>query len=171
MDKEKLQELVDKKLSAVKIGKELECSKSTVVYWLKKFGISISRPGLSEMKFKHCKRCSKDKSLNEFYPRRNKPGGSVYCKVCTNQQTTERQSKFKSLCVEYKGGSCIVCGYNKYFGALDFHHVNPKEKEFRISAYKLNSISEEIKKELDKCILVCSNCHREIHGGVAEVIS
>ncbi len=166
MNREKLQELVDKKISVIKIGKHLGCSKSTVVYWLKKFGISISKLKLSEMETKHCKRCEQGKKIEEFYPRRNKPGGSVYCKVCTNEQTTERHANFKKLCIEYKGGSCVVCGYNKYSGALDFHHVDKSKKDFAISQYKIKQLDDKIKTELDKCILVCANCHREIHGNI-----
>ena len=68
--------------------------------------------------------------------------------------------------VEYKGGSCVICGYNHYMGALEFHHLNPKEKDFNLSHMKKYTFDEKIKNELDKCILVCSNCHREIHGKV-----
>lgn len=73
--------------------------------------------------------------------------------------------KNKKKSVEYKGGKCIVCGYNKCLSALEFHHVNPKEKDFSISTYK-NKKFEDLKKELDKCVLVCSNCHKEIHESI-----
>lgn len=67
----------------------------------------------------------------------------------------------KKILVEYKGGKCEKCGYNKCIEALDFHHIDPSQKEFGISS---NSYSlERMKKEVDKCILVCANCHREIH--------
>ena len=65
--------------------------------------------------------------------------------------------------VEYKGGKCERCGYNKSFAALDFHHEDPSEKDFTIAHARHRSFNEEMKKELDKCILVCANCHREIH--------
>lgn len=63
--------------------------------------------------------------------------------------------------VEYKGGKCEICGYNKSYNVLQFHHINPDEKDFTISrkSYSL----ERLKKEVDKCILVCANCHIEIH--------
>jgi len=65
--------------------------------------------------------------------------------------------------VLYKGGKCEICGYNKCLGALDFHHLNPNEKDFSISDSSKYHNLEEMKKEVDKCILVCANCHREIH--------
>lgn len=71
-----------------------------------------------------------------------------------------RKRKKKEL-VEYKGGECIKCGYNKSIKALEFHHIDPNKKDFTISG-KSYSI-KRLKIEVDKCILVCSNCHNEIH--------
>ncbi len=67
----------------------------------------------------------------------------------------------KQKCVDYKGGKCENCGYNKCLRSLDFHHLDPNEKDFNIS----RSIKswEKTKIELDKCILLCRNCHGEIH--------
>ncbi len=68
----------------------------------------------------------------------------------------------KEKLVEYKGGKCEICGYNKCVEALEFHHLNPEEKDFGISSYSSLSF-DKAKKEVDKCILVCANGHREIH--------
>lgn len=81
----------------------------------------------------------------------------------------KRRRKIKELAIAYKGGKCEVCGYSKYQGALDLHHVNPKVKEFGIGDKGYTRSWEKVKKELDKCILVCANCHREIEAGVARV--
>jgi hypothetical protein len=79
------------------------------------------------------------------------------------KSVVKRRKKIKELAVEYKGGKCERCGYNKYIGALEFHHKDPNEKDFLISRKGHCTSWEKIKKELDKCILVCANCHREIH--------
>ena len=63
--------------------------------------------------------------------------------------------------IEYKGGKCEKCGYKKSTWALEFHHKDPSEKDFGISGKSWSF--ERLKKEVDKCILVCSNCHHEIH--------
>lgn len=68
----------------------------------------------------------------------------------------------KEKLIEYKGGKCEICGYAKCLAALEFHHKNPNEKEFSISSKNIRSF-EAYLKEVDKCILLCSNCHREIH--------
>lgn len=80
----------------------------------------------------------------------------------------ERRYESKRWAIEYKGGKCAVCSYDKCAGALDFHHVTPGTKEFEPADMLNNSVltterKTVLRKELDKCILVCSNCHREIH--------
>ena len=75
------------------------------------------------------------------------------------------RKEFKLKAVEYKENKCIVCGYNKCITALEFHHRDPKEKDFEISnSYRYNGkIEGKIKEELDKCDLICCRCHRELH--------
>ena len=72
------------------------------------------------------------------------------------------EKKLKIKAVEYKGGKCEKCGYKKCNRALEFHHTSPNEKDFTISTYTTLGW-EKLKKELDKCELRCSNCHKEIH--------
>lgn len=72
------------------------------------------------------------------------------------------------MAIEYKGGKCQICGYSKYAGALDLHHTTG-EKDFTMGDDGYTHSWLAIKKELDKCILVCSNCHREIHGGLVKL--
>lgn len=88
------------------------------------------------------------------------------CKKCTVVAVQKRRLKIKKMAVEYKGGKCQNCGYDKYYGALDFHHLDESKKEFAISQYGHSRSWERVKKELDKCIMLCSNCHREVHGGL-----
>lgn len=72
--------------------------------------------------------------------------------------------RVKLRLVEYKGGKCLQCGYDKPFpSAFVFHHRDPSQKDFTL-AYKMNSTSfEQLKKEVDKCDLLCSRCHAEHH--------
>lgn len=67
--------------------------------------------------------------------------------------------------IKMLGGKCSRCGYDRCVDALEFHHVNPAEKEFKLGSG--NTMSwQEYKRELSKCILVCSNCHKEIHSEI-----
>ena len=78
------------------------------------------------------------------------------------KSVTEFRIKLKINAVAYKGGKCEKCGYNKNYTALDFHHINPSKKDFNIASGSIKSW-EKVKQELDKCQLLCANCHREVH--------
>lgn len=118
------------------------------------------------MSTKICPRCLLDLKKEDFYSRRSGNGNSSYCKKCTNTQAIERQHKFKELCVTYKGSVCEFCGYNKYIGALEFHHRDPEAKDFSFAHRRSHTFNQEIIDELDKCILLCSNCHKEEHARI-----
>lgn len=79
--------------------------------------------------------------------------------------SVEYRNKKKLQAVTYKGGKCEICGYDKCIRALEFHHLDSNEKDFNISSSQGDKRwnNQDFKAELDKCILVCSNCHREIH--------
>lgn len=141
--------------------------------------------------------CSKS-CANKHNPRRSKEGrcktchtsisaSRTYCPQCLQQfrnknkeQTKEKRKlylrdavksyvrRLKEQAVSYKGGKCQICGYNRYNGSLDFHHIDESQKDFSISGKSISF--QRLKPELDKCILVCSNCHREIHGGLIDVL-
>ena len=96
-----------------------------------------------------------------LYSRKYRAGHTTTnCNTCV---TLARHRRLKKKLVERKGGKCIRCGYDKYIGALTFHHRSPKEKEFNL-AHSLNRAWEKLKKETDKCDLLCANCHAEEHS-------
>ena len=85
---------------------------------------------------------------------------------CQTEATQARRDKVKLMAIRYKGGKCEICGYDKCVGALEFHHKDPTTKDFGISSKGYTRSWELVKSELDKCVLVCANCHREIHEGL-----
>lgn len=90
--------------------------------------------------------------------------GRFRCKKCTVDAVQKRRKKLKALAVEYKNNKCEKCGYDKCFSALQFHHIDPEKKEFAIGYKGYTKSWENVKKELDKCILLCANCHAELHN-------
>lgn len=110
-----------------------------------------------------CKICNK-----EFFGFLNDT--RIFCYDCSPRgasvaETHKIQKRImKHLLVEYKGGKCIECGYDKCEGALQFHHLDPKDKDFTLSLIKPNTIPmEELYREVDKCMLLCANCHVQKH--------
>lgn len=75
------------------------------------------------------------------------------------------------MAVRYMGGECVFCGYHKDITALEFHHVDENEKEFGLSSDGLTRSWKRVKRELEKCVLVCANCHRELHSGLLQLHS
>ncbi len=82
------------------------------------------------------------------------------CNSCRSNGGIDRVEAKRRM-VEYKGGACHLCGYARCLRALDFHHVDPRTKKFSIAGSHTRSW-ESVRQELDKCMLVCSNCHVEI---------
>lgn len=77
------------------------------------------------------------------------------------------RQRTKQKLVDYKGGKCKFCGYDKYIGNLTFHHRDPMQKDFTISGQTM--AFDRLKSEVDKCELVCHNCHGEIHAGLQAI--
>lgn len=76
-----------------------------------------------------------------------------------------RKTKRKKYLINYKGGECCICGYNKCKAALVFHHLKPEEKSFSIGN-RATAPLKAVLKEVDKTLLLCHNCHSEVHQGL-----
>lgn len=116
--------------------------------------------------YKFCSLCQNYLIFDEenFIPNISKKSrGSHKCRKCEYKNNRDRHNKRKSELVDLHGSSCRLCGYEKYIGALEFHHINPAEKDKNFRDM-IRLLPELAAKELEKCILVCTNCHREIHG-------
>lgn len=110
-----------------------------------------------------CSKCKQNKNELEFY--QNSKRKATYCKKCFNLYTVNRWIKRKIEAIQYKGCKCIDCGisYPNYpYQVFDFHHINPTEKDYEWDKLRLKS-DKTIKEELDKCVLLCANCHRIRH--------
>lgn len=166
MDKNILIDLVEAGNSQREIAKELDVSQTTIKYWLKKFELHTKCKQFASRPELKCSSCNEtDQSC--FYKSKD---GYVrsWCKKCHNKYAVKRFRKYKAQAVAYKGGECEVCGYKKCLGSLDFHHKNPASKDLNWNKMRHWKF-EKVKKELDKCVLVCRNCHGEIHYGDSDM--
>lgn len=109
--------------------------------------------GGEDRKIRNCGLCNKQYRYN-----RGIGATLAYCPSCMTMRA-RRATKVKF--VEYLGGKCVRCGYNKCMDALEFHHIDPSTKKFSISGSHTRRWSIA-KAELDKCEILCANCHREI---------
>ncbi len=79
----------------------------------------------------------------------------------------KRRKVVRQKALAHKGSKCELCGYDRWLEALEFHHPDGEAKEFGVSSRGYTRSWERVKAELDKCVLLCANCHREIHAGKA----
>ncbi|HEV2389345.1 MAG TPA: hypothetical protein VGS04_01340 [Nitrososphaerales archaeon] len=85
------------------------------------------------------------------------------------REVNTHRRRLKSRAIAYKGGKCILCGYDRCNAALEFHHLDRAIKSFGLSRKGITRSWDSIRTELDKCILICANCHREVEAGVRTV--
>lgn len=167
MDKHLIETTLSECKSIREASRRIGTSFTNLRYWISKHAIETQKWRLKHVSERKCPRCELVKPRSEFYQRRGVEGASAYCCPCANAQTVERQRAFKRMCVEYKGGRCLACGYSRCIGALEFHHRDPNEKDFILGGIKLMTLTPLIKLELDKCDMLCANCHREAHEKTA----
>lgn len=183
MEQEKIDQIVELKKQG-KTYKEIKeitgCCKNTCIKYLKQTGNYDVKPIkditpelLDEIQQRYNEIGNIKKVAKEFgisYTRLRKYGLQLNNPIKTQEQInsqTRYSKRIKEELVEYKGGKCEICGYNKCIQALEFHHLDPTQKDFSISGGTKSF--ERLKPEVDKCILVCSNCHKEIHAGLVSV--
>lgn len=150
MDKNILKRLVDKGLSTRKIAKECNYSQCNVRYWLKKYNLKTN-PTLKSCNV--CKVCKKE--FKDYQGKKRARCGPCNTKI--------RRYRTKEAAIKYLGGKCKKCKWVGNQSAFEFHHLDPSKKDFTIGAVS-NKSWESIIKEIDKCELLCANCHKIIHS-------
>lgn len=134
-------QLVNENCSTYDIAKKLNTSQTNVRYWLKKW----------KLKTKSKYSGYKDPALR---------------KLASNNYGSQKKRGLdrKIMFINQLGGKCSICGYNKNYGALTFHHLNPNEKEITLDMRRMsNNSMEKLQEEVNKCQLLCHNCHMELH--------
>ena len=167
---------VDAGLSIAQLAARFGCSKGSVRYWLKKYGLRTVNPPKRQSSpavraarangngnvTEHCA----THGLTEFV---RESSGYFRCKLCRVDAVTARRRRVKELLVAEAGGCCQICGYRRYAGALQFHHVDPAQKHFAFGRRGLAMSIDSFRDELRKCVLLCANCHAEVEGGITDV--
>lgn len=169
MNKDTLNQYLLEGYSTYKIAELTNKSQTTIRYWIKKYDLNKPIQTISSTKI--CRDCNSEKPIEDFYFKNKSKSDlrDTRCKICAVKSSVKRFQEIKKQCVDYKGGSCEVCGYNKCQAALDFHHTDPSEKDFQISSVKNTKLSPAVYAELDKCKLLCANCHREEHYNTGDL--
>ena len=115
--------------------------------------------------FRQCSMCNKFKEINEANFLITNTRKLNACKNCQYQHNNRKYQKRKQELVDLKVGECQICGYKNCIGALDFHHLDPSQKDQQFNNFT-RLRGDALTNELGKCVLVCVRCHREIHAGL-----
>lgn len=163
-----LKPLVEAAFTLSEMALELGVSVATVRYWLERHELSRAATKTSPSS------APKPKEVVRLCPTHGESrfvleGRGYYrCGQCRLHAVAEWRRRTKAKLVAEKGGRCLACGYDRYPGALQFHHLDPTTKEFSLSMRGLTRSLERIRTELSKCILLCANCHAEVEAGLIE---
>ena len=155
----KILELRGKGLGSKKIAKELGCSSATVSKYINMYDVGITKEDIKRKRsIQSIERKSRNKELTES------KGGTL-----SSSHNKRMRELMRSLAIDLKGGECNICSYNKCKESLAFHHVDDKDKLFSLSGRNMISRSYElVLNEISKCVLLCHNCHMEVHYGLTK---
>jgi transposase len=169
---ERLKDLVEQGASLHDLAEVLGLSVSTVRHWLRKYGLRTSQVGWRREQTRRAREAG-IKRINRHCARHGmteyvlEGRGYYRCAKCRSEAVARWRRRAKRRLIEAAGGACLLCGYDDYQGALQFHHLDPAEKRYLISRCGHTRSFDELKAEAEKCVLLCANCHAEVEAGFA----
>jgi transposase len=170
LTREILSAMVDEGLTLAEIARRVDRSVSTVRYWLKKYGYWPLPAGERRAKVRLARRQGV-KKLQLECPRHGRTefiienSGRSRCLRCRREAVVQWRRRAKLRLVAEAGGRCILCGYDEFPGALQFHHLDPSQKSFGLAMRGLTRSIERLREEAAKCVLLCANCHAKVEWG------
>jgi transposase-like protein len=170
--REQLHQLVLSGASIAEIAEQLGLSKGTIRHWLGRYGLK-TRGGVGR-RSSDLTRAARESGALEVLTECPSHGvvshvrdarGYFRCRICRQEAVVRRRRRVKAILVEEAGGRCRICGYDRYDGALVFHHVSPETKAFGVAEGGMARSLARLRAEVRKCVLLCSNCHAEVENG------
>ncbi|MGN6586441.1 MAG: helix-turn-helix domain-containing protein [Solirubrobacterales bacterium] len=166
--KEDLERLLAAGLSLREIAQRLDRSLATIRHWMRKYELKPAPRRKRGSEDGHRETISRCKHHGETdFVREGR--GYYRCKRCRVEATVRRRHLLKRILVEEAGGECVLCGYSRCVRALEFHHLDPKTKQFELNYRGCTRSLAVLRVEASKCALLCSNCHAEVEAGIAAV--
>jgi transposase len=173
LDLERLHALVAEGASIRRMAKELGLSYTAVRHWLCKLGLETERSSrlrvTSEARRLGLRRVYLKCPCHGHTVFYGRADGGFRCGKCNSAAVSKRRRVIKRRLVEEAGGACVLCGFDGHPASLQFHHLDPKTKEFHLSAGGLSRGIARVRGEASKCVLLCANCHAQVEVGAKEV--
>lgn len=166
--KEEMERLLAAGLSLREVAHRLDRSLATVRHWMGRYDLKPNprrKRGSGEGSREMVSRCEHHGETSFVREGR----GYYRCKRCRVEATGRRRKALKRILVDEAGGKCVLCGYSRCYRALEFHHLDPKTKEFQLAHNGRTRSIAKLRAEASKCVLLCANCHAEVEAGVSAV--
>ena len=167
--RQRLESLVADRLSIAEIGQEVGLSKTSVRYWLGRYGLrthSAARTatvqGARESGVRVVRMGCPQHGDADFVLEGR---GYYRCTACRQERVTQRRREVKATLVAEAGGRCAVCGYDRCIRALQFHHLEPSNKRHTVCNDGRMIAIAALRAEAQKCLVLCANCHAEVEAG------
>jgi transposase len=173
VDPERLRKLIDGGATIRQAAADLGVGYSTVRHWLKRLALETAT--VRQRREEKLSRAKGRLGITRVCPKHGKTvfvarsEGGYRCGKCRMAAVSAWRRRVKRRLVQRAGGACELCGYNRYDGALQFHHIDAGSKEFSISRNGTTRSWAELCDEADKCALLCANCHAEVEAGVVDL--
>jgi transposase-like protein/DNA-directed RNA polymerase subunit RPC12/RpoP len=164
IDEARLRSFVERGFSIREIAAECDLSPGTVRHWLRRFGLQTQPARYAPRGSRH--ELVRECRVHGWATFRRVGSGSYRCSKCGPANVARRRRRVKEILLAEAGGACRLCGYDRFPGALQFHHVERAEKRFQIAARGVTRSLVEAREEARKCVLLCANCHAEVEGGL-----
>jgi transposase len=173
VDEARLRELINGGATVREAAIDLGVGYSTIRYWLRR--LDLETETVKRRRRDRNARANGVHGVTRVCPKHGKtifvtrPEGGYRCGKCRAQAVVRWRRRVKERLVKQAGGACQICGYDRYLGALQFHHRDRESKEFSISRNGTTRSWAELMAEADKCALLCANCHAEVEAGVVQL--
>jgi len=171
LTREQFEPFIERGATLAEIARELNRSTSTVWHWLIKHDLRTRGHRRHRPLYREADEAGVTRVEDECHRHRRtdfvkRPDGGWRCLLCRRDNVVNWRRRAKARLIEQAGGCCALCGYSRYQGALQFHHLDPTLKRFPLSRRGITRAFAELRAEAAKCALLCANCHAEVEAGI-----
>lgn len=151
------------------IARATGTSPTTVRHWLAEYGLRTRLSARRDARADASSPTLEMHCIHHGVTRFHRWGDRYRCGRCNSEAVSRRRRRIKQTLVAEHGGACLLCGYSRHVGALEFHHLDPADKEFSLGHAGLTRSLASARAEASKCALLCANCHAEVEAGIVSL--
>jgi transposase len=168
LSKDEMERLLRLGMSLREIAEEMDRSLATIRHWMKRYELKAGshRHDAPDDGAREATLLCRTHGTTSFVLEGR---GYYRCKRCRLERVGRRRRQVKGKLVAEAGGKCVICGYHRCHRALQFHHLDPRTKEFHLGHTGVTRSLARSRAEARKCVLLCANCHAEVEAGITAV--